>query len=75
MTELLEWSDNDFKAIILKMLQWSLWTHLKNFFIFLFLFFFLNNFIYLFVVNFVIHWNKTAMGLHVGRFRKEIEDL
>ena len=28
------------------------------FFIFLFLFF-------LFVVNFVIHWNKTAMGLHV----------
>ena len=21
--------------------------------------------IYLFVVNFVIHWNKTAMGLHV----------
>ena len=22
-------------------------------------------FIYLFVVNFVIHWNETAMGLHV----------
>ena len=27
-----------------------------------FLFFF---FFFLFVVNFVIHWNKTAMGLHV----------
>ena len=30
-----------------------------------FFFFFLNLFIYLFVVNFVIHWNETAMGLHV----------
>ena len=28
-----------------------------------FLFFFFNFF--LFVVNFVIHWNETAMGLHV----------
>ena len=28
-------------------------------------FFFFNLFIYLFVVNFVIHWNETAMGLHV----------
>ena len=30
------------------------------FFNFLFLFYF-----FLFVVNFVIHWNETAMGLHV----------
>ena len=29
------------------------------------LFFFFNLFIYLFVVNFVIHWNETAVGLHV----------
>ena len=29
-------------------------------------FFFFSFFlIYLFVVNFVIHWNETAMGLHV----------
>ena len=35
------------------------------FFFFGFFLFFLNLFIYLFVVNFVIHWNKTAMGLHV----------
>ena len=28
-------------------------------------FFFFYNFFFLFVVNFVIHWNKTAMGLHV----------
>ena len=27
--------------------------------------FFFYLFIYLFVVNFVIHWNETAMGLHV----------
>ena len=33
------------------------------FFFFSVLFLFL--FIFLFVVNFVIHWNKTAMGLHV----------
>ena len=26
---------------------------------------FLFYFIFLFVVNFVIHWNETAMGLHV----------
>ena len=25
----------------------------------------LSFFFFLFVVNFVIHWNKTAMGLHV----------
>ena len=25
----------------------------------------LKIFFFLFVVNFVIHWNKTAMGLHV----------
>ena len=31
--------------------------HEKNFFLFIYLF--------LFVVNFVIHWNETAMGLHV----------
>ena len=30
-----------------------------------FFFFDLNYFFFLFVVNFVIHWNKTAMGLHV----------
>ena len=30
-----------------------------------FLFFFLFFLFFLFVVNFVIHWNKTAMGLHV----------
>ena len=38
------------------------------YFIYLFiylLFIFLKLFIYLFVVNFVIHWNETAMGLHV----------
>ena len=29
------------------------------------LFFFLDFFLNLFVVNFVIHWNETAMGLHV----------
>ena len=28
-------------------------------------FFLIYLFIYLFVVNFVIHWNETAMGLHV----------
>ena len=28
-------------------------------------FIFIYLFIYLFVVNFVIHWNETAMGLHV----------
>ena len=33
------------------------------FFFFFKLFIYL--FIYLFVVNFVIHWNETAMGLHV----------
>ena len=27
--------------------------------------FFFSFFLFLFVVNFVIHWNKTAMGLHV----------
>ena len=27
--------------------------------------FFFNAFFFLFVVNFVIHWNETAMGLHV----------
>ena len=27
--------------------------------------FFLSHFFFLFVVNFVIHWNETAMGLHV----------
>ena len=32
-----------------------------------FLFFF-SFFFFLFVVNFVIHWNKTAMGLHVVFF-------
>ena len=31
----------------------------------LFYFFKIYLFIYLFVVNFVIHWNETAMGLHV----------
>ena len=31
---------------------------------FLFLFFIII-IIFLFVVNFVIHWNETAMGLHV----------
>ena len=30
-----------------------------------FRFFFLLYFFFLFVVNFVIHWNETAMGLHV----------
>ena len=30
-----------------------------------FIFIFIYLFIYLFVVNFVIHWNETAMGLHV----------
>ena len=34
-----------------------------SFFFFFNLFIYL--FIYLFVVNFVIHWNETAMGLHV----------
>ena len=36
-------------------------------FIYLFIYylFFFKLFIYLFVVNFVIHWNETAMGLHV----------
>ena len=29
------------------------------------LFYFIFYFIFLFVVNFVIHWNETAMGLHV----------
>ena len=28
-------------------------------------FFFFSFFIFLFLVNFVIHWNETAMGLHV----------
>ena len=26
-------------------------------------------FVFLFVVNFVIHWNETAMGLHVFRIQ------
>ena len=30
-----------------------------------FIFFFLFFLFFLFVVNFVIHWNETAMGLHV----------
>ena len=30
-----------------------------------FLYFFLFNLFFLFVVNFVIHWNETAIGLHV----------
>ena len=34
------------------------WKILNNFLIYLFIFFF-------FVVDFVIHWNETAMGLHV----------
>ena len=39
---------------------------MKDYVFFVFLFFFLGLFIYfLFVVNFVIHWNKTAIGLHV----------
>ena len=29
------------------------------------IFFFWYSFFFFFVVNFVIHWNKTAMGLHV----------
>ena len=32
---------------------------------FLFIYLFLFIIIFLFVVNFVIHWNETAMGLHV----------
>ena len=39
-------------------LKWSCYQ-------FIFLFLFLFYFIFLFVVNFVIHWNETAMGLHV----------
>ena len=35
------------------------------FFFFIFYFIFLTFFFFLFVVNFVIHWNETAMGLHV----------
>ena len=39
------------------------------FFVFYFYFFYLYVYFYyyyfLFVVNFVIHWNETAMGLHV----------
>ena len=35
------------------------------FFMFFFYFLFLFFFIFLFVMNFVIHWNETAMGLHV----------
>ena len=36
------------------------------FFSFLFIYLFLFSFFFfLFVVNFVIHWNETAMGLHV----------
>ena len=35
-----------------------------SFFYYLF-YFILFYFIFLFVVNFVIHWNETAMGLHV----------
>ena len=30
-----------------------------------FFFFFIFLFFFLFVVDFVIHWNETAMGLHV----------
>ena len=42
------------------------WRFLFFFSFFLFLFFiFLFIIIFLFVVNFVIHWNETAMGLHV----------
>ena len=34
--------------------------------VFIFIYLFIYLFIYfLFVVNFVIHWNETAMGLHV----------
>ena len=32
------------------------WPGLSDFFF---------NYFFLFVVNFVIHWNETAMGLHV----------
>ena len=36
---------------------------LESFLLFIYLFLF--NFFFIFVVNFVIHWNETAMGLHV----------
>ena len=38
------------QTLISKVMPWLLFIYL---------------FIYLFVVNFVIHWNETAMGLHV----------
>ena len=38
-------------------LHFKKWIDMLNFFFF--------NFFFLFVVNFVIHWNKTALGLHV----------
>ena len=33
--------------------------------VYLFIIYFFYLFYFLFVVNFVIHWNETAMGLHV----------
>ena len=56
----LSWKQHHLSAIS----QWSQWSHCltlycekPSFHIF--------SFFFLFVVNFVIHWNKTAMGLHV----------
>ena len=42
---------------------------IKHQYLFFFLFFF-----FLFVVNFIIHWNKTAMGLHVLNEHQELNE-
>ena len=53
-----------FRFIAFYLIVNSNFYQVKNsYFIFIFIFFIL--FIYLFVVNFVIHWNKTVLGLHV----------
>ena len=54
------------KVGILTILSFSIRKHRVSFDLFVSsLFFFLFFYFFLFVVNFVIHWNETAMGLHV----------
>ena len=45
----------------MKYLNFSFWKMPPLFIYFIYLFIYL----FLFVVDFVIHWNETAMGLHV----------